>query len=125
MSELDDLTVQALGKVSEALESVERARGRLYDFHQLTGRADLALDDAVALFEQAGQLAAAEHLRENLIGKDVLEGRWTFQIVEEYDDGYYRAFTQNERELREKYADGQRHRFEAAMKRDRQRDPRP
>ncbi|WP_278255253.1 NAD(P)H-binding protein [Nocardioides convexus] len=26
------------------------------------------------------------------VGRNVLQGRWTFQVVEEYDDGYYAAF---------------------------------
>ena len=34
-----DALVAAVGKVSEALEWVERARGRLYDFHQMMGHA--------------------------------------------------------------------------------------
>jgi hypothetical protein len=51
---VDDLTVQALGKLSEALETVERARGHLYALHQLTGTADFQLDEAVSLFMQAG-----------------------------------------------------------------------
>ncbi|ORA24267.1 hypothetical protein BST12_05670 [Mycobacterium angelicum] len=29
--------VQATGKISEALETIERARSHLYSFHQLTG----------------------------------------------------------------------------------------
>ena len=36
---VDDATVEATGKLSEALEWVERARGHLYEFHQLMGRA--------------------------------------------------------------------------------------
>ncbi len=43
---LDDATVEAVGKVSEALECVERARGELYSFHQLIGHADLLLGEA-------------------------------------------------------------------------------
>ena len=39
--DLDDATVEALGKLSEALEVVEHARGLLYGFHRLTGTADL------------------------------------------------------------------------------------
>lgn len=34
---VDDATVAAAGKLAEALEWIERARGRLYDFHQLVG----------------------------------------------------------------------------------------
>lgn len=33
----DDATVAAVGKLSEALEKVEEARGHLYAFHRLCG----------------------------------------------------------------------------------------
>ena len=36
---VDSETIDAVGKASEALEYVERARGHLYAFHQLIGRA--------------------------------------------------------------------------------------
>ncbi|MCU1572793.1 MAG: hypothetical protein JWO93_875, partial [Micrococcaceae bacterium] len=49
-----DATVKALGKLSEALEVVEHARGYLYGFHRLTGTADLALGEAVELLRDAG-----------------------------------------------------------------------
>ena len=40
---VDEASVEAVGKLTEALETTERARGHLYSFHQLTGSADLAL----------------------------------------------------------------------------------
>jgi hypothetical protein len=88
---MDDLTVEALGKLSEALETTERVRGHLYSMHQLTGTADFMLDDAVELFTKAGHIATAERIRHELIGRNVIPGHWTFQIVEEYDDGYHTA----------------------------------
>ncbi|TQS02300.1 hypothetical protein FLX07_28930 [Microbispora bryophytorum] len=36
---LDDTTVNALNKLSDALGKVHQARGHLYAFHQLTGSA--------------------------------------------------------------------------------------
>ena len=51
---VDDAIVEATGKLSEALEWVERARGHLYEFHQLMGHADLLLDEAVEALEAAG-----------------------------------------------------------------------
>ena len=95
---MDDLTVEALGKLSEALETVERVRGHLYSMHQLTGTADFMLDDAVELFAKAGHTATAERIRRELIGRNVIPGHWTFQIVEAYDDGYYREFRQIEKD---------------------------
>ncbi len=116
---VDDVTVEALGKLSEALEIVEEARGLLYAFHRRTGEADLALDDAVDLFRQAGQEDIAERLQTDLIGRNVVEGRWTFQVIEEYDAGYYAAFQEHERSAREALAPGRTHLFEAEMKEDR------
>jgi hypothetical protein len=113
---VDDVTVEALGKLSEALEIVEEARGQLYTFHRRTGEADLALDAAVDLFRKAGHEDIAERITTDLIGRNVLEGRWTFQLVEEYDAGYYATFKEHERSAREALTPGRTHLFEAEMK---------
>lgn len=116
---VSDETVEALGKLSEALEVVENARGYLYAFHRLTGMSDLALGDAVELFRKAGHDDIADRLETELIGRNVIEGRWTFQVVEEFDDGYYALFKELEEGAREELVGGRRHLFEAEMKEDR------
>jgi len=118
-ADLDDATRTALGKLSEAFEVVEHARGYLYGFHRLTGTADLTLGEAVDAFREAGLDAFADRLETELLGRNILEGRWTYQVVEEYDDGYYALFKELERSARDDLADGQRHVFEAQMKEDR------
>ena len=124
-ADLDDDTVKALGKLSEALEMVEEARGRLYGFHRLTGSADLTLGEAIELLKQAGHTNLADDIAEDLLGRNVLGGRWTFQLVEEYDDGYYRAFRAHEEKARSSLAEGRRHLFEAEMKENRRTKGRP
>ena len=104
---------------------VEDARGHLYGFHRLTGTADLALGEAVDLFRAAGHAELADRLQTELVGRNVLQGRWTFQIVEEYDDGYYAAFKDLEAAARDNLVDGRRHLFEAEMKEDRRTHGRP
>jgi hypothetical protein len=116
---VDDLTVEALGKLSEALEVIEDARGSLYRFHRLTGMGDLALGEAVDQLREAGHDSLAGEIQSRLIGRNVIEGRWTFQIVEEYDDGYYRLFKELEAKARDQLVLGKRHLFEAEMKEDR------
>ncbi|MFI5906350.1 hypothetical protein [Dactylosporangium sp. NPDC051541] len=113
---LADETVEALGKLSEALETVERARGRLYDLHQLIGHADLMLDDAVSLLRAAGHDKVADRVATDVLGRNVIAGRWTFQIVEDFDDGYYSTFKAVEKDARDELAQGRRHLFEAEMK---------
>ncbi|MFF3444083.1 hypothetical protein [Streptosporangium sp. NPDC002721] len=118
--DVDDATAEALGKLSEALETTERARGHLYSFHQLTGHADLQLDEAVRLLRAAGHPEAADLVTRELIGLDVIPGRWTFQVVEEYEDGYHSVFTGLEKRIRDELAGGRRHIHEARMKERRQ-----
>jgi hypothetical protein len=118
-AEVTDATVEALGKLSEALEAVEAARGFLYNFHRLSGTADLTAGDAVDLLEQAGHTDLAERVRKQIVGRNVIEGRWTFQIVEAYDDTYYSTFKEVERQAREELVGGRRHLYEAEMKEER------
>ena len=113
---VDDATIDALGKLSEALETVEVARGHLYAFHQLTGSADIALQGAVDALREAGHDALAARIQTELVGRNVIGGRWTFQIVEDYDDGYWSLFHELERTARDELAGGRRHLFEARLK---------
>ncbi|MEU4639260.1 hypothetical protein [Micromonospora sp. NPDC023814] len=113
---VDDLTIEALGELSKALETVHRVRGHLYSAHQLIGGADLTLDRVIELLRQAGHDEVANRVEHELLGRNLLPGRWTFQIVEEFDDGYYAAFQEIERDAREKLAGGRRHIYEAEMK---------
>lgn len=116
---VDMTTVEAVGLVTEALECTERARGHLYSFHQLTGGADLKLGEAVEKLREAGHDDVAEEIEQNLVGRNVLPGRWTFQLMEEYDDTYWSAFRETERSVRDRLVQGRRHLFEADMKEDR------
>lgn len=119
MSGPDDATIDALGKLSEALEAAEVARGHLYAFHRLSGTADLTAGESVEMLRKAGHDGLAERIERELIGLNVLPGRWTFQVVEAYDDGYYATFKELERVARDELASGQRHLYEARMKEDR------
>jgi hypothetical protein len=116
---VDDATVAALGKLSEALEVIEHARGYLYAFHRLTGTGDLTLGKAVDMLREAGHTELADRIDRDLVGRNVLHGRWTFQVVEEYDDTYYDTFKSLEKQARDQLIGGRRHVFEAEMKEDR------
>ncbi len=111
-----DEVVEAVGKASEAFEYIERVRGHLYSLHQLTGTADFQLDAAVSLFMQAGHPKLAERIQRELIGRNVIPGHWTFQIMEAYDDTYWGPFREMERDVRERLVAGRRHLHEASMK---------
>jgi hypothetical protein len=112
----DDATIEALGKLSEALEVIEVARGLLYQFHRMSGTADLTLQDAVTGLRKAGHAELADEIDEVLVGRDVLPGLWTFQIVEGYDENYYRVFRDVEQAARRRLGDAPKHVYEAEMK---------
>lgn len=113
---VDDATVAAVGRVTEALEWVERARGRLYDFHQLIGHADDLLAAAADDLASAGHPELAERVRTEGVGCNVLPGRWTFQVVDEFDDLYYATLTRLEAAARAQLLDGRRHVYESELK---------
>ena len=113
---VDDGTVEAVALVSEALEWLERARGRLYDFHQMVGHLDTKMGEAADQLRRGGHEDAAELLEREVVGRNVLDGRWTFQVIEEFDDLYYEPIRAAERRIRDELMDGRRHVFEAEMK---------
>jgi hypothetical protein len=122
---VDPATVTALGKLTEAVETIERARGHLYAFHQLTGHGDFALSEAAGLLAEAGHHRWAERISTELVGRNVLPERWTFQVVEEYEDCYYRPCRDLEEDALAELAGGRRHLHEAELKRRRRTSGRP
>lgn len=115
---MSDETVAALGQLSEALETIEYARGQLYEFHRRSGTADRQLQEARQALIDAGQGELATRL-DAIIGRDVIPGMWTFQIVDAYDAQYWSALRSIEQGIRESLG-ADKHIFEAEMKTDEQ-----
>ena len=120
-----DETVEAVGTLSEALEYLVRARGHLYSLHQLLGRVDLLTGQAAEQLAAQGHAEQARLLQEEVVGRNVLPGRWTFQVVEEFDETYYRPFERAEQAVRDALMAGVRHVHEAEMKAQRRTAGRP
>ena len=112
----DDATVAAVGKISAAFEVVENARGMLYAFHRMSGEADLALQDGLTALRDAGHQELADQIGEVLVGRDVVRDMWTFQLVEAYDEQYWRVFQAVDEQVRDRLSGGVQHVFEAEMK---------
>ncbi|MFE7515167.1 hypothetical protein ACFU8I_28635 [Streptomyces sp. NPDC057540] len=113
---VSDATIDALGSLSKAVETVERARGALYTFHQLTGTADLELDRVVRLLRDAGHGGWADEVETEVLGRNVIPDHWTFQIVEAYDRTYYEPFKALAQRAVDELAAGQDHLYEARLK---------
>lgn len=52
--------------------------------------ADFLFEEAADLLEDCGLDSDAAVVRREIVGRNVLDERWTFQVVEEFDDLYYR-----------------------------------
>ena len=118
-----DATVEAVGKLSAAFEVVENARGFLYGFHRMSGEADLALQEALEALRSAGHETLAAEIDQVLVGRDVVPGFWTFQLVEAYDEQYFQVFRAVDELVRERLSAGRPHVFEAEMKHREQKAP--
>lgn len=113
---VDDATVKATGKVSEALEYIHRVRGALYDAHQLMGHADFLFGEAADELREAGHGELADFLDTDIVGRNLIPGRWTFQMMEEFDDTYYEVVVAAEARIRDELLGGRRHVYESELK---------
>jgi hypothetical protein len=120
-----DETVAAVGKLSEAIEWLERARGHLFDVHQMMGHLDFLVSEAADRLRAAGHEQQATLLEDEVVGRNVLPGRWTFQIVDEFDDNYYGPVTAIQRRIEAELVEGRRHVFESELKQQRRSHGRP
>lgn len=66
----------------------------------------------------AGHTETSDRLEKNIMGRNVIEGRWTFQIVEDYGANYYSAFAEEERQARLTLVEGKKNLYEAEMRED-------
>ncbi len=74
------------------------------------------------LFRKAGHDDLADDIERDLVGRNVIADRWTFQIVEDYDARYWSTFRAFDTRAREELSGGDRHVYEARMKQ-RERTP--
>lgn len=111
-----DATIEAVGKVEEAYEWMIRARGHLYDFHQMMGHADATLGEGVDGLREAGHHGLADELATQWIGRNALPDRWTFEIVEGFDRTYWDVATRLQQRVRDELVAGRRHVFESELK---------
>ncbi len=115
---VDHATVEAVGAFTLAMETAIRARGALYEFHQLTGKSDNEVIRAAKMLREAGHESVADELEREMVGRNLNDRRWTFQIVEDYESTYYEPFVQRHQRIVDELVAGRKHQREAEMKAD-------
>ena len=100
---------EALHAVQLGVEHVDRAHGHLLGFHHHVGRGMDRFDEAEALLRAEGHTAFADRLRDELLPAGVVGDRWSYELVEAFDDGMRTDVGEFDSALRTALVDGRRH----------------
>jgi hypothetical protein len=117
-SEPSETDVEALHEVELGLEWLLRAQGHLVEFHHATGHAMDHLADAERLLRDGGHDDLADELRDHHLPQGVVDGdRWSYDVLEDFQDGVLAAVQAFETDAREQVGDGTRHLAERRQER--------
>lgn len=107
---LTESELEALHEVELGLEWLQRAQGCLVEFHHATGHGMDHLYRAEALLEESGRDALASALRNELLPRGVVDGdRWSYDVLEDFQEELLTDTVDFERRVRRDLADGTRH----------------
>ena len=115
---IDDATLRAAHRLEVATEWIERSFGALLDAHHAAGHGQEMLLEAADLLDGAGRSDLAELVRSGAACRDAAEGRWTYQVVDEFRSHLLEPARAVEEQVRRELTGGVRHRYEARLKRD-------
>jgi hypothetical protein len=107
--ELSEFEVDALHSVELGLEWLRRAHGNLIEFHHATGHAMDHLADAEPVLRACGYDDLADRLRADLLPRGAVDERWTYDLLETFEDGLLADVEAYERQARDTIADGSSH----------------
>jgi hypothetical protein len=118
-TDLTEPEVDAIHHVELAVEWLRRAHGDLVAFHHEVGHAMDHLADAEAGLRDAGRTDLADTLRDEYLPRGVLDdGRWSYDVLESYEDAFLEPLSDFESETRDRLVDGRRHVAERAQERE-------
>lgn len=117
---------EAVHEIELSIEHLHRAHGQLVAFNHNTGRAIDHLAVAEELLRECGHPALVDRLREEYLPRGVVDsgdsdaqpGRWSYDILEDFQDDFLAEFVEFGEEVRESVAGGLRHPVERKQKRD-------
>ncbi|ELY52911.1 hypothetical protein [Natronolimnohabitans innermongolicus] len=108
--ELTGTECDALHEVELALEWLQRAQGQLLAVHHATGHGMDHLREAEDLLRDAGRDDLADDIRDGLLPRGVVDDdRWSYDVVEDFQENLLADSRALERRVRHELADGERH----------------
>lgn len=115
MKELSDEEVELLHELQLATEHIKRANGHLAAFNHETGSALRHMSNAVDILYELEEIENAENLSD-LMNEGVIGDQWTFEILENYESQFANPLFGLESDIRDEFADGERHIQEKQVK---------
>ena len=107
---LSESELEALHEVELGLEWLQRAQGELIEFHHATGHGMDHLNDAESLLRESGHDELADALAQELLPHGVVDGdRWSYDVLESFQDTILAETEGFERRVRAELVDGDRH----------------
>ncbi|MFC6768858.1 hypothetical protein [Natrinema soli] len=107
---LSETELEALHEVELGLEWAQRAQGCLLEFHHATGHGMDHLSRAEELLRAAGRDDLAAAIRADLLPHGVVDDdRWSYDVLENFQESLLAETRSLERRVRRELADGERH----------------
>ena len=125
--ELDETEREALHSVELGMELLRRAHGDLVGVHHKTGRAMDHFARAEGQLRACGYEGLADAVRDRCLPRGAVDDRWTYDLLESFEEGFLAEIADVEEHTREVVADGRRHVAERQQEREwrgRAREPR-
>lgn len=118
LPDLSEAEREALHRVELGVEWLHRAHGDLVEFHHETGHAMDHFAEAEEFLRDSGHDGLADALRDRYLPRGVIdEERWSYDVLECFQDGFLAELTAFEKRARDDIADGRRHVSERTQER--------
>ncbi|WP_266075093.1 hypothetical protein [Haladaptatus caseinilyticus] len=118
LPQLNDDEAVALHELELGVEGLRKAHGYLVHFHHATGHAMNHLRDAETSLRAAGHDEFADHIRDEILPCGVLgDDRWTYDMLEKFEEEFFHDVLTFERNACETIASGERHVMERRQQR--------
>lgn len=108
-TDLTDAERDALHELQVGIEHFQRGYGRLLDCHHQIGRGMDRFESAREMLRDAGHDDLADELRDRHLPAGVVGDRWTYELVEEFEEGFLSPMRAFEWAACEELADGRDH----------------
>lgn len=113
-SNLTEKEIEALHQLQLGKEHIRKAYGQLLGCHHEVGRGMNKIKKATEILEDCEREDLSEEVG-SIVPANATSDRWTWEIVDDFEDNLLEDVLKTDKEVREELADGQRHINEEQM----------